>query len=176
MFPAHLTTAPSWSILNVYGRRRGIRHGRGLTGGRGGMKGPRPLLSVLLALAAAALLFSACSKPIGKIKASDAGFFTVTMTGEQRPHKGANRVELLIEDDKGNRVDGAKLAVDEEMVGMEHTVPFKPVITDRGHGLYEAVFYFTMEGHWKVRFRITTPAVEDTVSFDFPNVRQAAKK
>jgi hypothetical protein len=157
--------------MAAYGHRHDRRHGGGPARG-GGARGPRPSLAALLLLAAAALVVSACSKPIEKIKASDAGFFTVTMTGEQPPMKGANHVQLLILDDEGNRVDGAQLALAQEMTGMEHTVPFKPEITEKGKGLYDVTFHFTMEGHWKVNIWITTPDVQDTVSFDFPDVRK----
>ena len=60
------------------------------------------------------------------------------------------------------------------MPEMGHGVFEKPVIKERGGGLYSVEnIILIMGGRWELRINIRKSAVEDTVTFDFPDVKSS---
>ena len=54
---------------------------------------------------------------------------------------------------------------------MGHGVREKPVITERGGGLYTAGnIVISMTGHWELKITVSGKAGDDKVVFDFPHV------
>lgn len=84
---------------------------------------------------------------------------------------GVNKVDLLLHDKNDHDIPGAIFTVTPWMPSMGHGVREKPIITERGGGLYTADnIVISMTGHWELRISISGKAGDDKVVFDFPQV------
>jgi hypothetical protein len=69
-------------------------------------------------------------------------------------------------------VAGAELTVTPWMPSMGHGVFERPVVTERGGGLYSVGnIDLIMGGHWELRVQVKKDGLEDNATFDFPDVR-----
>ena len=77
-------------------------------------------------------------------------------------------MRVLITDQMGQAIDGARIAVDGGMPEHGHGLPTQPRVTRYlGNGAYEVEgMKFNMGGWWEVRFAIATDAGVDTVTFN----------
>ena len=85
---------------------------------------------------------------------------------------GVNTIEIIIHNATGGDVAQADLTVTPWMPSMGHGVMQKPVITERGGGLYSIDnVVLSMTGHWQMQVKVAKDSKEDTAVFDFPEVK-----
>jgi len=85
---------------------------------------------------------------------------------------GVNTVEIIVHHATGGDVAQAELTVTPWMPSMGHGVMQKPVITERGGGLYSADnVVLSMTGHWQMKVKVDRDGKADTAVFDFPEVK-----
>ena len=85
---------------------------------------------------------------------------------------GVNTIEIIIHHATGGDVAQAEMTVRPWMPSMGHGVMEKPVITERGGGLYSVDnIIFSMVGHWQLQVGISKDGKEDTAIFDFPEIK-----
>jgi hypothetical protein len=111
-----------------------------------------------------------CTSKVTKI--TEKGLFNVEMRYKGEIKEGRNVADLMIRDLGGSPLEGAKIEVSPWMPEMGHGVPFVPKVTEKGGGLYNIVFHFTMTGLWELKMVIRKGEVEDNVVFEFPDVKE----
>jgi len=85
---------------------------------------------------------------------------------------GVNTVEIIVHHATGGDVPEAEVTVTPWMPSMGHGVMQKPVVTERGGGLYSVDnIVLSMTGHWQLQVKIAKDDKEDTAVFDFPEVK-----
>lgn len=85
---------------------------------------------------------------------------------------GVNTIEIIVHHATGGDVAQADLTVTPWMPSMGHGVMQKPVITERGGGLYSIDnVVLSMTGHWQMQVKVAKDSKEDTAVFDFPEVK-----
>lgn len=104
---------------------------------------------------------------------TEKGMFSVEMViKEHELRTGVNTVDLVIHDRNDRDVVGAVVTVTPWMPEMGHGVFEKPVITEKGGGLYTVEnIILIMSGHWELRVDVKSGAMEDSAVFDFPYVK-----
>ena len=126
-----------------------------------------PFLFILAVL----IFVTGCAKSVGQTTAN--GKFHVKMIFSDNTLKmGRNEVRLKITDEKGAKVQGAKVIVIPAMPEHHMGSMFPPTVTDEGGGTYKVVMPLTMAGHWAVQVKIASGSDEGAATFDFPNVRK----
>lgn len=87
---------------------------------------------------------------------------------------GKNSLDIIVHDAADADVMGADITVTPWMPDMGHGVKEKPVITERGGGLYSIEnVEITMPGLWELRVKVMKGAEEDVAVFTFPDVHAA---
>ncbi|PLX50408.1 MAG: hypothetical protein C0612_06710 [Desulfobulbaceae bacterium] len=85
---------------------------------------------------------------------------------------GVNTVEIIVHHASGGDVPQAELTVTPWMPSMGHGVMQKPVVTERGGGLYSVDnVVLSMTGHWQLQVKVAKDDKEDTAVFNFPEVK-----
>jgi len=85
---------------------------------------------------------------------------------------GVNTVEIIVHHSTGGDVAQADLTVTPWMPSMGHGVMEKPVVTERGGGLYSVEnVVLSMTGHWQLQVKVAKDDKVDTAVFDFPEVK-----
>ncbi len=85
---------------------------------------------------------------------------------------GVNTVDLIIHDKNDRDTVSADVTVTPWMPDMGHGVSEKPVITERGGGLYSVEnIILIMSGRWELRVNIKKGGMEDSAVFNFPDVK-----
>jgi hypothetical protein len=85
---------------------------------------------------------------------------------------GANTVEIIVHHATGGDVAQAELTVTPWMPSMGHGVMQKPVVTERGGGLYSVEnVVLSMTGHWQLQVQVASEDKIDSAVFDFPEVK-----
>ena len=104
---------------------------------------------------------------------TEKGMFSVEMVMKEHDLKtGVNVVDLIIHDKNDRDVVGAEITVTPWMPDMGHGVFEKPVITEKGGGLYTVSgIILVMSGHWELRVNITKDSMVDSTVFDFTDVK-----
>lgn len=108
-------------------------------------------------------------------KVTEKGLYSVEMVilGKELV-TGSNSVDIIIHDKEDTDVMGADIKVIPWMMEMGHGVREKPVITERGGGLYSVEnIDIIMPGHWELRIEVSKAGGTDTAVFDFPHVEMA---
>jgi hypothetical protein len=100
--------------------------------------------------------------------------FDVVLKVEDRGglKNGKNIIFLYVKDPSGNAVEGASISVTPWMPSMNHGTPWTSKITDLGKGEYRTNIPLTMGGHWEFRIKIKAAGREDTLTLDFPDVKE----
>ncbi len=108
-------------------------------------------------------------------KMTEKGSFSVEMVIKEKELKvGVNTLDIIVHDKNDKDVVGAEITVVPWMPEMGHGVFEKPVVQERGGGLYSVEnIILIMGGRWELRLKIRTGAVEDTVTFNFPDVKSS---
>ena len=102
------------------------------------------------------------------LKASGSLGMTVTLVSSVPgpPVVGNNVWELLIEDEAGQPVVGAEVAVTPFMPDHRHGSPLAVVVTEGSDGYYRAKpLNFSMPGYWNTRVQVVTDTWQDTAAF-----------
>ena len=85
---------------------------------------------------------------------------------------GVNNLEIIVHHSTGGDVSQAELTVTPWMPSMGHGVMQKPVITERGGGLYSVEnVILSMTGHWQLQVKVAKDDKVDSAVFDFPEVK-----
>ncbi len=105
-------------------------------------------------------------------KTTDRGEFSVeVLFPDKKVEMGVNRVDLIIHDKKDQDVAGARITVEPWMPSMGHGVIERPVVNEKGGGLYNVSnVIFSMTGDWELRLEITSGQVTDTVKIPIPSI------
>jgi len=91
---------------------------------------------------------------------------------DQQLKMGVNSVEIIVHFATGGDVAQADVTVTPWMPSMGHGVMQKPVVTERGGGLYSIEnVVFSMTGHWQLQVKVAKDGQEDAAVFDFPEVK-----
>jgi hypothetical protein len=91
---------------------------------------------------------------------------------EKHLKMGVNTIEIIVHHSTGGDVSQAELTVTPWMPSMGHGVMQKPVITERGGGLYSVEnVILSMTGHWQLQVKVAKDDKVDSVVFDFPEVK-----
>lgn len=103
---------------------------------------------------------------------TDNGLYSVELViPAKQLRMGVNTVEVIVHHGSGGDVPGAIVSVSPWMPGMGHGVMEKPVVTERGGGLYSIEnVVLSMTGHWQLVVSIEKDGREDSVTFEFPDV------
>ncbi len=104
------------------------------------------------------------------------GLFSVEMViKDHELRTGVNMLDLVIHDRNDRDVTGGVITVTPWMPDMGHGVFDKPVVTERGGGLYTVEnIILTMSGYWQLKVDIKwgdTVVTADSVVFEFPDVK-----
>lgn len=92
--------------------------------------------------------------------------------GSKGIKKGKNIIIIEVKDAGGNAVEGAEISVTPWMPMMKHGTPWISKVHDLGRGIYRTNIPLTMGGHWEFRVRVKARGREDTITFDFQEVRE----
>jgi hypothetical protein len=108
-------------------------------------------------------------------KVTEKGLFSVEMViKEKEPRIGVNTLDIIVHDKNDKDTVGAEITVVPWMPEMGHGVFEKPVVKERGGGLYSLEnIILIMGGHWELRMKVKKAAGEDSVTFDFPDVKRS---
>jgi len=105
-------------------------------------------------------------------KVTDNGEYSVeVLLPDQKVEMGVNKVDIIIHDKNDRDVAGADITVTPWMPSMDHGVMEKPVINEKGGGLYSVTnVVFSMTGEWELRLRISVGSTTDTVAIALPPI------
>jgi hypothetical protein len=105
-------------------------------------------------------------------KVTDNGEYSVeVLLPDQKVEMGVNKVDIIIHDKNDRDVPGADITVTPWMPSMDHGVMEKPVINEKGGGLYSVSnVVFSMTGEWELRLRISVGSTTDTVAIALPPI------
>jgi hypothetical protein len=106
---------------------------------------------------------------------TDKKLFSVEMVIKgKEPFTGVNTIDLIIHNREDKDVTGASITVTPWMPDMGHGVFEKPVVTEKGGGLYTVDnVIFIMSGHWELRVDVSEKGQQDRAVFDLPDVKVA---
>ncbi|MGC2062045.1 MAG: FixH family protein [Thermodesulfovibrionales bacterium] len=104
---------------------------------------------------------------------TEKGLFSAEMVIKGKELKvGVNTLDIIVHDKNDKDLVGAEITVVPWMPEMGHGVFEKPVVRERGGGLYSVEnIIIIMGGRWELRIKIGKGTVEDTVTFNFPDVK-----
>ncbi len=128
-------------------------------------------LSILFLLTVYGL--SAALHPADNIVRESAdGIYNVELLVKGKDLKlGRNTIDLLVRDRNGEGIEGAGIILTPWMPEMGHGVDIKPVVKEKGQGLYTVdSVYISMSGQWELRIEIEKQGVKDNAVFDFARV------
>ena len=105
-------------------------------------------------------------------KVTENGEFSVeALFPDGKVEMGVNKVDLIIHNKQDKDVTGAQIVVTPWMPSMDHGVMEKPVINEKGGGLYNVSnVVFSMTGAWELRLEITSGSTTDTAKISLPPV------
>ena len=105
-------------------------------------------------------------------KVTESGEYSIELLlPDQKVEMGVNKVDIIIHDKKDRDVAGADITVTPWMPSMDHGVMEKPVVNEKGGGLYSATnVVFSMTGDWELRLRITKGSTTETVTIPLPPI------
>jgi hypothetical protein len=108
-------------------------------------------------------------------KMTEKGLFSVEMVIKEKELKvGVNTLDIIVHDKNDKDVVGAEITVVPWMPEMGHGVFEKPVVRERGGGLYSVEnIILIMGGRWELRIKIGKGTVKDAVTFNFPDVKSS---
>ncbi len=109
-------------------------------------------------------------------KMTDKGLYSAEIVIKDKELKvGVNSFDIIVHDLNDKDVAGAELKVVPWMPEMGHGVFEKPVVKERGGGVYSVEnVILIMEGRWDLKLKIKKNDAEDNVTFDFPDVKSSA--
>jgi hypothetical protein len=104
---------------------------------------------------------------------TDNKFFTIEMViPDKELRMGVNSLGIIVHDKNDKDIPGAEVTITPWMPAMGHGVMEKPVVMERGGGLYSVSnVVLSMTGHWQLQVAVTKDGVQDKAVFDFPEVK-----
>ncbi|MGA7731456.1 MAG: FixH family protein [Chloroflexia bacterium] len=125
---------------------------------------------ILLFICLLALLpLAACSDSINATPTGVTGTLQLVFSTIPDPptKKIETTIRIEVKDASGKPVEGARVELSSDMIGMSHGGP-KGVLADKGGGIYEATGSFVMGGTWRAEVVATKDGGSRTVGiFDF---------
>ena len=86
---------------------------------------------------------------------------------------GKNNAEILVRDKDGKEVKGARVTVLPFIFQHGESTLVKPKVTEKAGGRYSIEdIYFENQGHWVLKITIGKDGQEDSVTFDFPEIKR----
>jgi hypothetical protein len=100
--------------------------------------------------------------------------YSVEMVLKEKVLKlGKNAIDLILHDSKDRDVVGATLTVTPWMPDMGHGVSEKPVVEEKGGGLYKVNnVVISMSGRWELRITVAQDGTEDSTVFEFKDIKK----
>jgi hypothetical protein len=105
---------------------------------------------------------------------STKGFFKLEMSIPGKSLQvGKNSAEILVQDQNGKEVKGARITALPFIYQHGESTLVRPKVAEKakGHYLIEDI-YIEMPGHWVLKITIREGNKEDSVTFDFPEVKR----
>ena len=138
-------------------------------------------LCILIVLFIASYAFAG-SKHSGFTKHYDNSLFQITdnklysveiVVKEHDLRVGMNKIDIILHDKNDADVVGAEIELVPWMPDMGHGVRTKPVITEKGGGLYNVEqVELSMQGLWELRITVKKNGVSDKAVFAFPDIKK----
>ncbi len=106
------------------------------------------------------------------VSLTDKGLYSIELVVPAKQlSMGVNSIEVIVHHGAGGDVPGAAVSVKPWMPGMGHGVMEKPIVTERGGGLYSIEnVVLSMTGHWQLIVSVDKDGKQDSVTFEFPDV------
>jgi len=106
-------------------------------------------------------------------KLTDNNLFSLELViPDEHLKMGVNTVEIIVHHSTGGDVAQADVTVTPWMPSMGHGVMEKPVVMERGGGLYSVEnVVLSMTGHWQLQVKVAKDDKTDEAVFDFPEVK-----
>jgi len=103
------------------------------------------------------------------VRMTDRGFYTVeVLLKDKQLAVGVNTCDLIMHAKDGTALSGAEIKVVPWMPEMGHGVFDKPVVKEKGGGVYNVEnVVLIMEGRWELRLTVKKDNTEDSVTFAF---------
>jgi hypothetical protein len=110
-------------------------------------------------------------------KVTKNGNFSVEIIVKQEELKvGLNTFKIGLHDRNDHDLEGAEITIVPWMPDMGHGVKTKPVVTDKGKGLYIAEnVEFSMSGLWILKVTVKKGDTEDKTIFTIPDIKSTKK-
>jgi hypothetical protein len=90
---------------------------------------------------------------------------------EDRLEMGFNKIDIIIHNKKDHDVSGANIFVTPWMPSMDHGVKEKPVVSERGGGLYAVSnLVFSMTGQWEIQVKVVAGDTVDSAVIELPPI------
>jgi hypothetical protein len=84
-----------------------------------------------------------------------------------------NTLDIIVHDKDGKDITGAEIEIVPWMPAMRDGVFEKPVVNEGEDGIYRVEnVILIMEGRWELRLKIKKNNTEDSITFDFSDVRR----
>jgi protein SCO1 len=121
----------------------------------------------LLALFLCPPMLHAASEPL--VRNTEKGAFSLELSlADGKLIPGPNSVDLKVRNRDGQSVEGAGITVTPWMPSMGHGVWDKPVITERGGGIYHVEnIRIIMGGSWELKIKVRKGSLEEQAVFPF---------
>ena len=105
---------------------------------------------------------------------STKGLFNVEMSIPGKNLKvGKNTAEILVRDKNGKEVKGARISTLPLIHQRSESALVKPKVVETSEGRYSIEnIYIEIPGHWVLKITIRKGKKEDSVTFDFPDVKR----
>jgi hypothetical protein len=110
-------------------------------------------------------------------KVTKNGEFSVEIIVKQEGLKvGLNTFKIGLHDRNDHDLEDAKITITPWMPDMGHGVKTKPVVTDKGKGLYIVEnIEFSMSGLWMLKVIVKKDDTEDKAIFTIPHIKSTKK-
>ncbi len=127
--------------------------------------------TIILFAASILIISTACAKEI--VETTGKGLFQVTLSSRGEILRyGRNDVVVLVTDPKGQPVEHATIDIVPWMPEHNHGTMWPPSTIEQGKGIYRSVIALNMTGHWQLKVTVRKGDIEDSVTFDFPDVKE----
>ena len=84
---------------------------------------------------------------------------------------GFNKIDIIIHDKNDRDITGADILVTPWMPSMDHGVKEKPVVSERGGGLYAVSnLVFSMTGQWEIHVKVVKGDIVDSAVITLPEI------
>jgi hypothetical protein len=129
------------------------------------------IITILFTLSATLVIGDSLSQ------VSTKGLFKVEISIAGKSLKvGKNNAEILISGKDGKVVEGARVTALPLIYQHGESTLVRPKVTEKAKGRYAIEnIYIEIPGHWVLKITISKGGEEDSVTFDFPEIKRATE-